>query len=147
MSNTYWGRMRLFVHKIERKHSYQDGYEIMASEHFDDGLISDVKPGSSKKILTCEIENGHDLWNESIERILRRYKMWDVVEIVADAHVEYSSSFNGETTEHDAQGWFRRIKHRKLNAEQIREFCHDHLAEQRAEEAEWEKQQNQAAYA
>lgn len=137
---THFGYVRLFVQKIERRHSFSDGHTVLDCEHFDIGLISDVNDSGSRRILTEEIHgSGQDLWSEAIDKVLKRYKLWDIIEIFADAHIEYSQNFNGESTEYDAWGALRRVKHRKLTVEQIKRFCAEgmeEIEEEREQEAQ-----------
>ncbi len=122
---TYRGKVRLYVFHTGKRDSYAEP-EVLESEYFDDGILSDVDvaKGSILGVLSHEIHSmGWYLWRGSIDEILAKYQEGDTVEIVADAHVEYSQSWTDCGYEYDAQGWFQNEMHRKLTPEQVKYFC------------------------
>jgi hypothetical protein len=127
----YQGKIRVFVRKTKQIDTWDDGYELSDSFNlFDDNLISGAAETSLAEVLTEEISmNGFDYFKESIQSILKKYKIGDVVEILADAYIEYSNPhLVGYESEHDAWGWLEDETHRKLSKSQIQRFASDLLA-------------------
>ena len=114
MKNSYAGKIRCFVHKTD-----DNEYEEFAITVFDDRLISDVDDDMREcEILTMETDNiGLYGFEDSIKDILKNYPIDDCVEIVADAHVEYTSD-----EDVNAEMWLENAKHRKLSKYQISRF-------------------------
>lgn len=120
---SYYGKVRLYAHKTSEKRGWRSNELSDASEHFDDRLVSDVKDNQIGDILSEEIRScGFDLFDDAISDVMENYALGDVVEILADAHIEWSKGWTDCGYEYDAEGWFENVKHRKLTDEQIKRF-------------------------
>lgn len=122
----YAGKLRIFVSKLSNTPNMYDSFEIIRYESFDDRLISDVGPTDTREILKEEIHNaGVDIFDDDITDILMGYEEGDMVEIVADSYLKYTSYQGMEGMEYDAEGWFKNAKHRKLTEDQVERFWED----------------------
>ena len=124
---SYLGKVRVFVHKLEKENSWDDGFEVSEYQSiFDDCLISDVAETGTKAALQNEIyENQFQAFVEDINAVLISYQLGDVVEILCEVHLdpEVKKRYYGDDYSEDF--FLEKVKHRKLTTEQIRRFAED----------------------
>lgn len=105
---SYFGKVRIFLILTENKNKY----DIIDHEEFDDCLLSNAKKNCYNEILTSTINmTGYDDYEVEILKIVKNYKIGDIVEIVADAHFKFH--YLGDEINYDT--WFENVKHCKAN--------------------------------
>lgn len=131
--NNYKGKIRIFAEKEAVNQIWDKGYVAIKYEYFDDCLVSDIKEEDWKDNageLDFELgQCGVDSFSPSIQEALKDYGIGDIVEIVADAYLDYYFSYDHETgcTDCEPQGWLKNIRHRKLDEYQIKVFINQDI--------------------
>jgi len=136
--STHYGKIRVFVHKLGKMASTlsDDGFEV-SNEYqiFEATLISDAKETEWADVITEEIRcTGFELFADSIAQIIEPYKIGAVIEILADAELEYTKSETLDGTEYDCVGSLLNEKHRKLLKKEIKRFAPDLAGTQKKKE-------------
>lgn len=118
------GIIRLFVRKIEKYNHTSNSFEVLDSEHFDQGLTSKNSNDMLNRPLSILIDMiGVDYMLEvDIVRILRRYKIGAVVEIVGNVEIEYTPGPYEYPNDGDAHGYLNRAKHCEVPEEIVKMF-------------------------
>jgi len=116
------GKIRVIfhIHDSSITRPFNGRFEVLHSDSFDDGFLSDIKENNYLYTLSDLLNDG-DYLEEVIDNSdeFGLYKEGDTIEFIADFFLEGQCGLDGE---YDEQCWIENVKHRKLTKRQEAHF-------------------------